>query len=215
MRKEITTIDNNPATTRAGKLAALELERREILELYRRLSTAEWERMTLCTLWTVRDLLAHLITNEYLLKGLPALVTSGFNADKSNQKLIARLSHLSNEQLLEQWASMVVPKGLPAWLPDAYLADDWVHHQDVRWPLGRSRQQDPDRLRLVLAALVKSNRQRLSGLYLVADDLDWEYGLPDHSQVTGSAEALAMGIANRPAAQAKLSGNGIKQLFAM
>ncbi len=208
------TLIEHSVATKAEKLAALKLERSEILELYRCLSPAEWERMTLCTLWTVRDLLAHLITNEYLLKGLPALVTGGFNADRANQKLIAGLNHLSNEKLLAQWASMIVPKGLPAWMPDAYLADDWVHHQDVRWPLGRSRQQDPARLRLVLSALAKANQKRLSDLYLVADDLDWKYGVPAHPRITGGAEALAMGIANRPAARAWLNGGGIEQLFA-
>lgn len=201
------------AATKAEKLAALELERREILELYRSLSRAEWERMTLCTLWTVRDLLAHLITNEYLLKGVRTSVISGFNADRANQRLIAGLKRRSSEQLLDQWARRVVPKGLPAWMPDAYLADDWVHHQDVRWPLGRPRQQDSARLRLVLSALARSNKKRLMGLRLVADDLGWEYGLPTHPQVTGSAEALAMGIANRPAARSRLEGSGIDQLF--
>ena len=35
--------------TKAEKLAALEAERREILALYRSLSPADWEQMTLCT----------------------------------------------------------------------------------------------------------------------------------------------------------------------
>jgi uncharacterized protein (TIGR03083 family) len=108
--------------TKAEKLTALEAERREILELYRSLLPSDWEQMTLCTLWTVRDILAHLITNDAL--PLWAFITSGFNPDKANQKLIEGLKHLSNEQLLEKWASMVVPKGLPASMPDAYLADD-------------------------------------------------------------------------------------------
>jgi hypothetical protein len=73
-----------------------------------------------------------------------AVITSGFNADKANQELIDGLKHLSNEQLLEKWASTVKPRGLVSFLlPDAYLADDWVHNQDVRWPLNRPSKTRP------------------------------------------------------------------------
>ena len=160
----------------------------------------------------MRDILAHLITNDAL--PLWAFITGGFNADRANQKLIDGLKHLSNEQLLERWARMVVPKRLPAWSPDAYLMDDWVHQQDVRWPLGLPRQQDPARLRLVLTILPRYYKRRIAGLHLVADDLGWEYGTAGQPEVVGSAEALAMGIANRPAARTQLSGSGVGRLFA-
>jgi uncharacterized protein (TIGR03083 family) len=204
------TTQVTPAT-KAEKLAALEAERRDILELYRSLSPSEWGQMTLCTLWTVRDMLAHLITND---TPLWAVITSGFNGDKANQKLIDGLKHLSNEQLLEKWARMVVPKGLAASMPDAYLADDWVHNQDVRWPLKRPRQQDPACMRMVLNALAKYNKKRIARLHLVASDIGWEYGTPGQPEVAGSAESLAMGIANRPAARDRLSGSGVGRLFA-
>jgi uncharacterized protein (TIGR03083 family) len=202
---------NIAPATKAEKLAALEAERRELLELYRSFSPSDWEQMTLCTLWNVRDILAHLITNDTL--PLWAFITSGFNADKANQKVIDRLKHLSNEQLLEKWAGMIVPKGLPASSPDAYLADDWVHHQDVRWPLHRPRQQDPARMRMVLDALVRYNKKRIAGLRLIANDIEWEYGTPDQPEVVGTASALAMGLANRPAAKASLEGEGVARLF--
>ena len=203
-------ITNTTPATKAEILVALEAERRDILELYRSLSPAEWEQMTLCTLWNVRNMLAHLITND---NPLWALVTSGFNSDKANQKLIDGLKRLSNEELLARWASMVVPKGLAAATPDAYLADDWVHNQDVRWPLNHPRKQDPARLRLVLDAVAKQNKKRIAGLRLETLDIGWEYGAKGQPEVVGSAEAVAMSIANRPAAQAHLSGSGVAQLF--
>jgi uncharacterized protein (TIGR03083 family) len=199
------------AATKAEKLASLEAERREILELYRSLSPAEWAHTTLCTLWTARDLLAHLITNE--TPPLWAFITGGFSLDRANQKRIDGLKYLSNEQLLERWASMVVPKGMPALSPETYLADEWVHHQDVRWALDRSRQQDQARLRLVLSTLPRLYKKRIAGLHLIASDLGWEYGEPGQPGVRGSAEALAMGIANRPAARELLTGSGLERLF--
>jgi uncharacterized protein (TIGR03083 family) len=199
------------ATTKGEKLAALEAERREILDLYRHLEPSDWEHITLCTLWSARDLLAHLITNE--TPPLWAFITSGFNLDQANQKLIDGLKHLSNEQLVERWASMVVPKGMPTWSPETYLADDWVHHQDVRWALSYPRQQDQARLRLVLSALHRLYKKRIAGLHLIANDLGWEYGETGQPEVRGSAEALAMGIADRPAAREQLTGSGLERLL--
>ncbi|GAC1651350.1 MAG: hypothetical protein NVS4B9_41950 [Ktedonobacteraceae bacterium] len=205
----MTTTNIAPAT-KAEILAALEAERHNILDLYRDLSPSEWEQMTLCTLWNVRDMLAHLITND---NPLWALVTSGFNGDKANQKLIDGLKHLSHEELLEKWASMVVPKGLAASTPDAYLADDWVHNQDVRWPLNHPRKQDLARMRLVLDAIAKQSKKRIARLRLEALDIGWVYGVKGQPEVVGNAEVLAMGIANRPAAKARLGGTGVEQLF--
>jgi uncharacterized protein (TIGR03083 family) len=203
-------ITNPVAFTKQEKLAALEAERRDILELYRNLAPEEWQKMTLCTLWTVRDMLAHLISND---NPFWAVIISGFNADKANQRLIEGMRHLTNEQLIEKWASVIKPKGAVAAAPDAYLADDWVHNQDVRWPLNRPRQQNPTTLKMVLNALLKYNRKRVAGLHLVATDLDWEAGTTGQPEIRGTAEALAMGIANRPVARQKLNGDGVGQLF--
>ena len=201
-------VQSAPATKRALR-AALAAERREILELYQNLAPAEWDQMTLCTLWTARDLLAHLITND---TPFPALLLSGFNADRANQRQIAQLQAWSHAQLLDAWAHHVIPRGAPAAAPGAYLADDWVHHQDVRWPHNRPRQHDPARLRLVLDEVARLNQRRSAGLHLVARDLGWERGTPSMPEVLGDAEALAMGIANRPTARACLTGSGLDQL---
>jgi len=90
---------------------------------------------------------------------------------------------------------------LAASTPDAYLADNWVHNQDVCWPLHRPRKQDPARMRLVLDTGAKPSKKRIAGLRLEALDIGWEYGVKGQPEVVGSAEALVMGMANRPAAQ--------------
>lgn len=201
----------NPTTfAKQEKLAALQAERHNILELYQGLAPEDWQKMTLCTLWTVRDMLAHLISND---SPFLALLRSGFNADKANQKLIERMKHLSNEQLVEKWATMLTPTGVVASGVDAYLVDDWVHNQDIRWPLHLPRQQDQHTLLMVLTALLKSQKKRVAGLHLVATDLAWQVGTDAQPEVRGPAEALAMALAQRPAAKEQLSGAGRKYLF--
>ena len=207
-----TTTTTTASVSKMEILAVIEAERRDILELYQSLAPSELQQVTLCTLWTVRDMLAHLITNDNPLP-LWTWITSGFNGNTTNQKLIERLRSLTNEQLLGHWAHRLPLRGLATMMPDAYLADTWVHDQDIRWPLNRPREQDTARMRLVLAAILKLHKKRVAGLHLVANEIGWESGAPDQPLVTGDVEALAMGIANRPAARARLSGNGVEKLF--
>jgi hypothetical protein len=68
-------------------------------------------------------------------------------------------------------------------------------------------------MRMVLDALARYNKKRIAGLHLVANDIGWEHGIPGQPEVVGTAEALAMGLANRPAAEASLEGEGVERLL--
>lgn len=212
MASLITNAHEAPAT-RETLRAALEAERREILAFFRSLAPDDWRQPSLCALWTVRDVLAHLVTNDSSAALFLAMLRTGLKGDLANLWLVARLRERTHEELLATWERMVIPRGAPASAPGPYLADDWVHHQDIRWPLNRPRPQDPVRLRLVLDELLKLNRKRVSGLRLVAADLGWAAGDPSDPLVEGAAEDLAMGIANRPAALARLRGSGAEQII--
>ncbi|HEU5438806.1 MAG TPA: maleylpyruvate isomerase family mycothiol-dependent enzyme [Ktedonobacterales bacterium] len=204
---------HNAPVTKDMLRAALEAERREILAFYRSLAPDDWRQPSLCALWTVREVLAHLVTNDSTAALFLAMLRTGLKGDVANLWLVARLRERTYDELLAAWEQMVVPRGTPAAAPGPYLADDWVHHQDIRWPLNRPRLHDPVRLRLVLDELLKLNRKRVSGLRLVAADLGWAAGDPSDPLVEGTAEALAMGIANRSAALARLRGPGADQII--
>ncbi len=90
------------------------------------------------------------------------------------------------------------------------LTDGVIHHQDIRRPLGMSRDIPAERMLVVLdfgrvAPTIRAGR-RIKGLKLVATDLDWTAG--SGPTVEGPAEALLMAIAGRGVAVHELTGPG-------
>ena len=91
-----------------------------------------------------------------------------------------------------------------------------IHTQDIRRPLGLDGGFDPDHLRATLDFLTEHkmatmlvDRKPLDGVKLTATDLDWSWG--EGAEITGTGEALMMGMADRPAALADLSGPGVER----
>lgn len=94
-----------------------------------------------------------------------------------------------------------------------------IHGQDIRRPLGITREFDPGRLRVSLDMLTSPRARlgfvakgRLDGLHLQAMDLGWSAGTG--LDVTGPAEALMLAMAGRRPALADLSGDGVAVLGA-
>jgi uncharacterized protein (TIGR03083 family) len=74
------------------------------------LKPKEWKSPTRCEGWTVRDMVAHLDSdeeyNEACLKGNVADFISGYkDFDTFNAQMIQNRADLSNEDILEQWIS--------------------------------------------------------------------------------------------------------------
>ncbi|MGD9345278.1 MAG: maleylpyruvate isomerase family mycothiol-dependent enzyme [Candidatus Aminicenantes bacterium] len=88
----------------------LDQEVARIQSLLDSLSPEEWARPTRCEGWTVRDLVAHLDSdeeyNEACLKDRVKDLVAGFkDLDTFNAQQIERRSHLSNEEVFKQWTS--------------------------------------------------------------------------------------------------------------
>jgi uncharacterized protein (TIGR03083 family) len=97
------------------------------------------------------------------------------------------------------------------------LTDLLIHGQDIRRPLGLTREFEAHRLRAALDFLASKRahpgfvpRGRLAGLRLRATDLDWTSG--EGAEVSGPGEALMMAMAGRQVALAELTGAGVAEL---
>ncbi len=74
----------------------------------------------------------------------------------------------------------------------------------LKWWQGEpeiNRRIEASHQRRTPGAMGKQSKKRIAGLRLEALDIGWEYGMKGQPEVVGSAEALVMGMANRPAAQ--------------
>jgi uncharacterized protein (TIGR03083 family) len=186
-------------------------ERADLADFLATLTPQDWETPSLCTKWTVKDVVAHVISYEDLgAAGLLKRFARGWVV-RANQVGVDEFSALSPEQLLEFLHDHLEPRGLTAGFGGMIaLVDGTIHHQDIRRSLGRPRTVPADRLGRVLGLVPGNPRlgagRRIRGLRLRATDIDWAHGRGP--EVIGSGEALLMAMAGRPTALADLGGPG-------
>lgn len=192
-------------------------ERADLAEFLSTLTPADWEAPSLCSKWTVKDVVAHVISYEEVsTTGLLKRFATGWIV-RANQVGVDEFAPLSPRELLEFLRDHLQPRGLTAGFGGMIaLVDGTIHHQDIRRSLGRPRTVPTDRLERVLGLVPGNPRlgagRRIRGLRLQATDMDWTHGRGP--EVTGPGEALLMAMAGRPAALADLAGPGLDNLAA-
>lgn len=192
-------------------------ERRDLADLLQTLTPEQWAAPSLCTGWTVRDVVAHLLSFEELSwHGLVATFTLGplRRGSINDQRLAAYADH-SPTDLLQLLHRSLEPRGLTRGFGGGIaLTDGLIHHQDVRRALDLPRMIPPERLLPVLDFALKAptlpTRKLARGLNLHADDLEWNRG--DGPLVTGNGEAVLMAITGRSQALADVTGPGVALL---
>jgi uncharacterized protein (TIGR03083 family) len=193
-------------------------ERRDFVDLLDGLSAEQWEQPSLCELWRVRDVVAHVVSYEELTRWqlVRRFAKGGLLPPRINALGVAEYAPRSPRQLTQLMRSSIPPRGLTSAFGGMIaLVDGMIHQQDIRRPLGQRRVIPPDRLHRALNYALTSpatrGARRTRGARLVATDLDWNHG--DGLEVAGPAEALLMAMAARPDAFNQLTGPG-KELLA-
>lgn len=186
-------------------------ERTDLAAFLAELTPEQWHHPSLCAGWTVKDVVAHVVSYEELgVAGLLKRFAKG-RVVNANQVGVDEFAGLSPEELLAYLNRHLYPRGLTARLGGTIgFVDGIVHHQDIRRALDRPRTIPADRLARVLPLIPGNPRlgagRRIRGLRLRATDVDWTHG--HGAEVTGPGEALMMAMTGRPAALADLDGPG-------
>jgi uncharacterized protein (TIGR03083 family) len=195
-------------------------ERRKLADTLDALTDAQWATPSLCTGWTARDVVAHLVWAPEHSKGQMFLtfVKSGFNLAKFTNNTV-RGDTRSGAELAAAFHGIIdstwePPGGFRAKAP---LTDTIAHGQDIRRPLGLSAEFDPEHLRVLLDFVVSKQatrgftaKGRTDGLRFSATDIDWSSG--SGAEVRGRAEAVAMSLLGRTAALVDVEGDGVETL---
>ncbi|BBY55784.1 maleylpyruvate isomerase family mycothiol-dependent enzyme [Mycobacterium koreense] len=192
-------------------------ERADLAALLKSLTAEQWRVPSPCDGWTVRDVVAHMLSYDELgLTGLARRFARGhLHLDQANALGLADFADCTPRQLLDLLDRCITPRGLTRGFGSRIaLLDAMVHHQDIRRPLGMPRDIPGKRLvpALNFARMAPpiGARQRIHGLRLVATDLDWAAG--EGLDVMGPAEALLMAIAGRHGVAEELDGPGAATL---
>jgi uncharacterized protein (TIGR03083 family) len=88
-------------------------ERADLAEFLATLAPEQWDAPTLCTLWRVRDVVAHIFSYEDLglLAPVRRLATARFNADRVNAIGSAAYAEYGPDDLLTRVRSTCSPAG--------------------------------------------------------------------------------------------------------
>ena len=199
----------------------VDAERGAFADLTDSLTLAQWDQISLCNGWRVRDVVAHLYEGS-VLTGLRAFATAakyGFRINTMLDREAKKDGSRPIEELRNNMRASIGMRGHPPGTkPPDLVLETIVHQQDVRRALGITRTYPAPALKVALdrAAGMGSSllpgKKRAAGLHLRATDLDWEHGAGDGAEVAGPGEALLMAMAGRPAALADLTGPGVETL---
>lgn len=153
-------------------------ERAELAAFLTTLTLQQWETPSLCAGWSVKEVVAHMISYEDLgVFGLLKRFAKG-RIVRANEVGVDEFAGLSPQELVDYVGRHLQPRGLTAGFGGMIaLVDGMIHHQDIRRPLGQPRTIPAQRLDRVLRLMPKNPRlrarPRIKGLRLRATDLDW------------------------------------------
>jgi uncharacterized protein (TIGR03083 family) len=186
-------------------------ERSDLAAFLQTLTPDEWDAASLCDKWTVKDVVAHVVSYEELnFIGLVKRFAKGWVV-RANEVGVKEFSSMSPDDLMDFLRRHPRPQGLTAGFGGMIaLVDGTVHHQDIRRALGHPRTVPVDRLERILPLVPGNPRlgagRRIRGLRLQATDVDWQHG--SGPEVKGTGEALLMAMTGRQAALKELTGPG-------
>jgi len=194
-------------------------ERKALASDLRALQEAQWSTTSLCSEWTVRDVLAHMTATAKMSP--PAffvkLAGSGFSLTKLQGKDIAAEKGTSPADTLASFDAIVTSTGHPPGPADTMLGETIVHSEDIRHALGIKHAYPTDAV--VQAAdffkgsnMIIGTKRRITGLTLRATDTEWSTGTGP--EVSGPILTLLMAMTGRKAAASELTGDGVQTLAA-
>ncbi|MDT5347900.1 MAG: hypothetical protein QOH91_1187 [Mycobacterium sp.] len=185
------------------------------------LTASQWETRSLCTQWSVRDMVAHMSSTASMspAKFFLGMAKAGFNFDKFTDGGVGK--HLGSDPAatLNEFRGLQSSTSAPPGPKISWLGEVVVHGEDVRRPLGISHTYPPDAVRQVIdfykgSNLIVGSKKRIAGLALNATDDDWQHGQGDTNAalVEGPLLSLLLAMTGRGAACDDLTGPGAQTL---
>jgi len=183
------------------------------------LTDQQWATLSLCSGFTVREVLAHLTAGASLnpARWLAGVIRCRFDFDKHNAMRLAEQLGGSPSETLARFRRIVTSTTKAPVPTAAMLGETIVHAEDIRRPLGIYRDYPITTLTRVVnyyqgSDLVLPARRRIAGLRLQANDGPFVTG--SGPLVSGSTLALIMAMTGRVSFCNELAGDGAATLRA-
>jgi uncharacterized protein (TIGR03083 family) len=181
------------------------------------LTDEQWATASLCPGWTVRDVLGHMTATAKMteMAFFVAFAGSGFRFNDMTAKKIAGEATAVPSEGLTAFRGQLTATSHPPGPAEALLGESVVHSEDIRRPLGITRDYPPEAVIRVADFFKGSNlligsKKRIAGLRLRATDAEWSTGAGP--EVSGPALSLLLAMTGRAAVLDDLSGDGLATL---
>ena len=196
--------------------ALVTAERLDLCDFLDDLDPAEWARASLCTGWTIHDVVAHLTIPTRIT--VRDTITGLIRSRGDFNRMVDSMAHqqaidFQPCELVEQLrATAGSTRRAPLSNPHDPLVDIVVHGQDIARPLVRTRPMPPARVMPALDHAVKSRfyggPKQFAHVHLIATDTDWNHG-HGPNEIRGTAGDLLLAATGRPSGLANLTGPGV------
>jgi len=192
-------------------------ERQALAADLRGRSGEDWATASLCSQWTVRDVLAHMTSAASMTP--PAffarLAGSGFKFEKLQESGVAANRGNSPADTMSRFEAVVTSVKHPPGPADTWLGETIVHAEDIRRPLGIEHRYPTEAVVQVAdfykgSNLLIGSKRRIAGLALRATDADWSHGTGP--EVSGPILSLVMAMTGRKEPLDDLAGDGVATL---
>ncbi|HEU0101633.1 MAG TPA: maleylpyruvate isomerase family mycothiol-dependent enzyme [Mycobacteriales bacterium] len=196
--------------------AASAAGRRALADLLDTLDEGQLATPSLCGLWDVRTVAAHLCAavTPSPVGFVLALLKSGGRPHRANDAYARTVAQRPFPELVQQLRQHAGSRFSPPVVgPRGPLTDVLVHTGDITVPLGLAYDPPAGHVRIALDFVTAGRpigfvpRGRLAGLELVADDLGWSWG--SGPRVSGRGVDLLMAACGRSALVPALTGPGV------
>jgi|ERR1700688_4074221 len=198
---------------------AIHSERKALGADLEALGAALWSAPSLCTGWTVQDVVAHMTATAKITPAtfFPKLLASGFSLTRMQAKDITKEKGASPDDTLARFEAVATSRKGPPGPTDTMLGETIIHAEDIRRSLGVHHDYPTDAVVQVANFYKSSNliigaKSRIAGLWLRATDTDWTHGTGP--EVSGPLIALLLAMTGRKAALDDLAGDGVATLGA-
>lgn len=182
-------------------------------------SDPQWSTQSLCSAWTVRDVLAHMTTTAKMTPGrfVGRFAGTGFQFNAMNEKGVKEELGATPADTLAGFKAQLDRTTAPPGPLDAMVGEIVIHSQDIRRPLGIAHTFQPEALTMVGDFVIRGNlllggKRRATGVTLNATDVDWTRGAGP--AVNGPLASIILALTGRNAGLADLSGDGLEILAA-
>ncbi len=203
--------DRRPAT---GTWSLIHAERAALAADLAELTGQRWATRSLCDLFTVREVLAHLTAGASLnpVRWMAGVIRCRFDFDRQVAVRLAEHLGATPAETLAAFCRVITSTTKPPLPIVAMLGETIVHGEDIRRPLGIERDYPVTTLTTAADYYQGSDmpvlsRGRVRGLHLTATDGPFAAGAGP--RVSGTTLALVMAMAGRAGYCDELDGDGV------